>query len=737
MLLGQNGLLRHEVNSIEFPDRMSSPPWIRPLIAVLLMFAALGTGPARAAPRGGNIYAVDRSDDVIGANACTVLPNDCSLRGALIGANANPYSTIVFSGTHDITLNSPLNLTAAGTLIDSQGLQVSIHLSTTPTLAGNVFKISAEDVTVRGLAVNGSSAGFANIWVTGASTKNVLLQSNRIGIDLNGDCASPTSSDGIYVDATGTPGAGEDLVTIDQNLIDCITAGDGIEINNASKVMVSENQVSRAVNGIWINPGKDNTARYNRIGSNNIGARITGNGANDASSATGNVFYGNSIACAFGCPSALSTGNQGGVLIENGAFLNTVGSPSPGYENVIVRNSAYGIRVIDSNQNYIGGNFVGANVSGNVAVPNLNGIELLNATGTVVGPLGPGGRGNLISGNNGDGILLSAGTRDSTIIGNIVGPNLALTGTLINFGSGIRIEAGANRNFIGGNDASLRGLAARPDDNIIAGNNYAGVFIAGATTTSNTVGGNQIGFFDNMGAIIALDNPSEGVYLDGNGGGNRVIGAAFAYNVNGIYVNGGGFNTIHNSAVYSSVEHGIVLSGTLGNVIDMVALEGNGRDGLTERFSAANYWVPAWVRDNGGLGIDRDAPNDALNQPSTHPSFLMTTITDYNRETGLVTGTGIAHIFPPSFTDIHVYGVVNSDRDPSGYGEGSYYLGSTPVINNAGDWSFTLSEGERRVFPCVTAITYVGGVDIFSAPGSSEFSQTVCRWTTFVPVVVR
>jgi parallel beta-helix repeat protein len=708
------------------------------LCVALAAFASQPSLPSRAAPSGGNIYIVDRSDDVIGANACTVLPNDCSLRGALIGANANPYSTIVFSGTHNITLNSPLNLTAAGTLIDSQGLQVSIHLSTTPTVAGNVFKISAEDVILRGLAINGSSANFANVWVTGAATKNVLIESNRIGLDLNGNCASPDSSDGIYVDATGTPGAGENLITINQNLISCVTAGDGIEIHYANKARVIENQIADSQNGVWINRGKDNTLSQNRIGSNATGVRITGNGANDSTSATGNVLQRNLIACGFGCSPSLNNGNAGGILIENGAYLNTVGSATFGAENEIFNNTAYGIRIADSNQNYIGGNFIGAPQGGFDVYPNLNGIELLNASGTFIGPLGPGGRGNLISGNDGDGILLSNGTRFSTIIGNAIGPNFALTGTLVNLGSGIRIEGGANRNVIGGSDASLRELAARPDDNIIAGNSYGGVFIAGASTTSNTVGGNQIGYADINGTIVALGNPSEGVYLDGSGKGNRIIGAAFAYNVNGIYVKNGGFNTIQNSVVYSSVEHGIVLSGTIFNNIEMVALEGNGRDGLTERYSAGNTWVPAWVRGNGGLGIDRDAPNDTLNQPSTHPAYLMTTITDYNRDTGVVTGTGIAHIFPPSFTDIHVYGVVNSDRDPSGYGEGSYYLGSAPVINNAGDWSFTLSEGERLVFPCVTAITYVFGADIFSASGSSEFSQNVCRPSkVFVPAVVR
>lgn len=717
---------------------MRKRPLVRFGLGLCVALAALAAHPvlpSRAAPRA--VYLVDRSDDVVGG-FCGPLPNDCSLRRAVALANGDPYATIAFDASRDITLNSPLNLTAAGTLIDSVGLQVSVHLSTTPTVAGNVFKISAEDVTLRGLAINGSSAGFANIWVTGASTKNVLIQSNRIGLDLNGICASPASSDGIYIDATGTPGTGEDLVTIDQNLIDCIVSGDGIEINNASKVMVSENQISGANNGLWINLGKDNTARNNRIGSNTTGVRITGNGANDASSATGNIVYRNNIACAFGCGSALDAGNSGGVLVENGAYLNTIGSATLGQENLIMNNTAYGIRVVDSNQNYIGGNFIGAMQSGVAAYPNDNGIELLNAAGTFVGPLGPGGRGNLISGNNGNGILLSAGSRSSTVIGNIIGPNFALTGTLSNLGSGIRIEAGATSNFIGDSDANPRGLAARPDDNIIGGNYFHGVLIAGAATTSNTVGGNQIGYADNGGTIVALGNPSDGVRLEGSGGGNRVIGAAFAYNVNGIYLNDSGASAIQNSAVYSSVEHGIVLSGALTtqNIIDGGILDGNGLDGLSEKsYLLGNFWRPDRMSGNGGLGIDRIAPNDALNQPTVAISGLMTTITDYDRQAGVVTGTGalvpVSTIFGTLYPRIDIYGVASADRDPSGYGEGSAYLYFTTITDPGGGWTFQMTEGERRVFPCVTAIASMA---IF---GSSEFSLTLCRSTVFVPAVVR
>src|ERR1700730_18671213 len=54
----------------------------------------------RAVPKASNLipvftttFDVDRTDDTAAATACTVAPNDCSLRGAIIAANADLGST--------------------------------------------------------------------------------------------------------------------------------------------------------------------------------------------------------------------------------------------------------------------------------------------------------------------------------------------------------------------------------------------------------------------------------------------------------------------------------------------------------------------------------------------------------------------------------------------------------------------------------------------------------------------
>src|ERR1044071_3972166 len=48
---------------------------------------------------------VDRTDDTVGAAACTAAPNDCSLRGAVAFANVNPGTTInVPAGTYQLNI---------------------------------------------------------------------------------------------------------------------------------------------------------------------------------------------------------------------------------------------------------------------------------------------------------------------------------------------------------------------------------------------------------------------------------------------------------------------------------------------------------------------------------------------------------------------------------------------------------------------------------------------------------
>jgi len=147
------------------------------LLTVLLTgVLALGM-PVRTVSAAGAIT-VDRTDDPAvttagaGAAACTAAANDCSLRGAVLGANANPGTTIhIPSGTYNLAINgnseggncgdaaigdldiagNDTNMVGAGasSTIINQNMPNDRVICVDQNLAGN-FTFSISDVTISG-----------------------------------------------------------------------------------------------------------------------------------------------------------------------------------------------------------------------------------------------------------------------------------------------------------------------------------------------------------------------------------------------------------------------------------------------------------------------------------------------------------------------------------------------------------------------------------------------------------
>ena len=167
---------------------------------------------------------------------------------------------------------------------------------------------------------------------------------------------------------------------------------------------------------------------------------------------------------------------------------------------------AAGFEILNDNSNLIEGNYVGLDITGMSAVPNLiQGIQIVGSNDNTVGGAAA-GSGNVISGNRDNATAgqqlvindenLSTQTASGNLVqGNLIGTNAAGTGlpSGMSFdydGTGVNIIGCAAGNTIGG---TLAGSA-----NVIAGN-ATGVFIgsvgflAGGTTSGNVVDGNDIG----------------------------------------------------------------------------------------------------------------------------------------------------------------------------------------------------------------------------------------------------
>ncbi|HZB46314.1 MAG TPA: FG-GAP-like repeat-containing protein, partial [Pyrinomonadaceae bacterium] len=143
---------------------------------------------------------------------------------------------------------------------------------------------------------------------------------------------------------------------------------------------------------------------------------------------------------------------------------------------VINRFDGAGIRM--GNGNTVTGNFIGTNVAGTAALPNLSGVSVSDSGNSTIGGSTPAAR-NVISGNTGAGYV-GAGSNLVVIRNNYIGVGADGTTALANGGTGVILDG--NSNVIGG--------TAVGEGNIIANNVGGGVFVNGGT--QNRVLGNSI-----------------------------------------------------------------------------------------------------------------------------------------------------------------------------------------------------------------------------------------------------
>jgi hypothetical protein len=211
-------------------------------------------------------------------------------------------------------------------------------------------------------------------------------------------------------------------------------------------------------------------------------------------------------------------------------------------------------------------------------------------------------------------------TSSNVVEGNLIGLGSDGTTLVANSANGIMVSAGATGNTIGG---TLAGQG-----NTIGANKLNGVAIVDPGTASNTVLGNSIGT-DVSGNLLA-GNVGDGVWLDSGVTSNQVA---------------------HNTIANNSVDGVGMNSATVGNAIHANQIYGN-----------------------KGLGIDRGSGSTGDQSiPALTAAF------------GSATASYVIGTAPgASGTMVTVDFYANAVKDPSGYGQGQFYLGSTTVMANAG-----------------------------------------------------
>lgn len=434
---------------------------------------------------------------------------------------------------------------------------------TTVALAGGTgscLTISgADDCSIKGLAINKYVGGTSGRAITIRNTASHGANNNQISQCVCGFFgAGFGNTRGIIIDGSasntlpvtntiiGGPNA-TDFNVISGNSISGIAAmfnvNDSLIQNNFIGCDKTGTIAVGEAFGIVIIGGTGSTTQpcTGNIIKDNLIAGYTAFGVVLQSAANSNIVQNNKIGTNISGTAVLDT-PQIGVLITNETGFtctnNLIGGTNSGEGNLISGQTGGGIGVgiylnDGANSTTIQGNFIGTNLAGTAAIPNLYGIEIQNDPGfscenNSIGGSASGAQ-NLISGNTTAGILLDTNVLHTTIQNNLVGVQANGTSALAN---GIGIVTSGNATSSQPIDGTII------TNNVISANTGEGIKI-GPATTNSVITANFIG--TDRTNSIALGNGNSGILFAGtnnNPSSSNLVGGTTSSAKNVIVNNG-------------------------------------------------------------------------------------------------------------------------------------------------------------------------------------------------------
>jgi hypothetical protein len=533
------------------------------------------------------------------------------------------------SGVHTIQPTSALPVIGDGVLIDGYS-QVGSSVNTLATgnnavllielsgaslsaAANTLLAVLGSETTIRGLVMNRAGAGSSGSGTTLALmslASNVKIEGNFIGTNAAGTAVTPYPALGISLDNVsnstigGTTPAARNLISGNLSGLSLRgpeTTGNVIAGNTIGTNASGTAAIPNAVYGIWLGP----FAANNLIGGTTAGARnvISGNGAGVAAASNyGGVLY------------TLGDGNR----IQG----NYIGTTADG-------NGA------------LGNGAVGQNTTGGITIADLTlGTGTLTIGGTAAGA------GNLISGNKGSGIVVTAAgyaVPAGTVVvqGNRIGTGASGTAANANQGDGIFQDSFALKLVVGGTTAAER--------NVISGNLGSGIsggsYFGGAVIQGNFIGTDLTG-------TLPLGN------------GNHGVLATATAQIGDPATPGSG------NVIAFNIRNGITVTGDVGNPISRNSIFANGGLGI----------------DLGNNGVTPNDAGDGDTGPNNMQNFPVLTTVVFDGSGARIGAT----LNSTANTAFRVEFFSNTSCEASGYGQGRTYLGFTAVTTNgSGNGSFS------------------------------------------------
>lgn len=415
-----------------------------------------------------------------------------SLRGILNQANAEPAGTTVtidFNSdgggfdefqpvsplpviTHPVTIDGTTQPLLKGGTATGTGPNVQIDGTYAGNTNGLTFSASASGSVLKGVEVT----DFQGDGIVLAGTSNVTLANDIVGLQV-------TAGPGYQKIVTGPNAVGV-----------LIGSGSGNTLND---VTVSANNLD----GIQLFNTVNNTIENSFVGTDPAGEQATAfnPGPNGQPASLGNGAWDH-----YGT----------GIFIHSGSSNNTITN------TVISNNGTYGVLLSDpgTNSNTLTDNHIGTDASGYNAMGNVTtGVMIQNgASYNNIGSWAS-GSGNVISGNGWDGIdVTGSGTTENQVLQNLIGTSQSSTWAIGNW-NGVVIQGGASLtnlylNTIAGNhsdgvyitDSNTWGNSL--EDNYIgidaygyAVNNGANGVVLVFGTYDNTIYANTIEYSDGVG----------------------------------------------------------------------------------------------------------------------------------------------------------------------------------------------------------------------------------------------
>lgn len=466
----------------------------------------------------------DGTDETPGDGMCATAAMECSLRAAIVEANADPGAdTIAFNipgaGVHRISpasalpfLTEPVTIdgyTQPGAAANTQAwpeasdavllIELDGSGAAPETSDGNAaLRLNGGLSTVRGLAIFGwTGTNNGRIWI--GSDDNVV-EGNYLGL-----LASGTAGGDAFQDNT-TSGNGYGI-RVDSGTDNRIGGTGPAERN----VFVNNWRAS-----IWMRPGTTGVVEGNIVGLDKTGLAVP-------------------------LTSDAMTPRSTGIWLEGAAV--TVGGAVPGARNVICTSFSPGVTVDDSDGVDVRGNYIGWMADGSTECG-----EGGNGASVLAGSDGALVRGNLIRQKSASFGVLLFGSSGATVSGNIIG--IDVTGTTATTASGAGTAAitirGATDSLITGNTIAVKNIGiyfypfphsgTRVESNFIGTDatrvptfsNGASFYIDSGTATvggpgkGNVIKGGQAVLYSSATGVAFLENevwegPSPAYDLGANG----------------------------------------------------------------------------------------------------------------------------------------------------------------------------------------------------------------------------